>query len=539
PETNVTRKYKFDVSYKTIAPDGVTKQGLVVNGGFPGPTIEANWGDWIEVEVTNNLDGNLGNSEGTTIHWHGLLQKETPFMDGVPSVAQCPIIPGDSFTYLFRADQYGTSWWHSHYSAQYSGGVYGAIIIHGPNDTPQCSGYDEDIGPVMVGDWYHDPYYKLVADVMNSTTGLPDPSNNNLINGKANYPCANTTAPCTPNAGLAKFAFESGKKFRMRLINPSSDAFQKISIDGHKFTVIANDFVPIVPYETELITLGIGQRTDVIVEATGDSTGSYWFRSQLGVGQASCSLPDGIAPNATAVIYYEDADPDAVPTTETDITSDQIYTCSNDPLTQTVPQFEISSDPVGDLYTQVFNIDFTNNGTNYLWTVNNISARVDYDVSQLALAAQGQLNPKPEWNVYTLPNSGTVRFVMYNSFPFTAHPMHMHGHNFQVLAEGFGTWDGSITNPSNPQRRDVQFLQKAQADGTRSYTVIQIELDNPSINILHCHLAWHVSAGLYVALVERPDDIRNITIPSAVTDTCTKWAGYVADNVPDQIDSGV
>jgi hypothetical protein len=48
PDTGVTRTYDFSVSYQTIAPDGVKKNGLVVNGGFPGPLIEANWGDWVK-----------------------------------------------------------------------------------------------------------------------------------------------------------------------------------------------------------------------------------------------------------------------------------------------------------------------------------------------------------------------------------------------------------------------------------------------------------------------------------------------------------
>lgn len=54
-------------------------------GQFPGPTIEANWGDWFEITVNNNLD------EGTSIHWHGLLQKLSPWMDGVPGISQSPV----------------------------------------------------------------------------------------------------------------------------------------------------------------------------------------------------------------------------------------------------------------------------------------------------------------------------------------------------------------------------------------------------------------------------------------------------------------
>jgi FtsP/CotA-like multicopper oxidase with cupredoxin domain len=253
PDTGVTKTYDFTVSYQTIAPDGVTKNGLVVNGGFPGPLVEANWGDWIQVTVTNNLT-----DEGTSIHWHGLLQKSTPWFDGVPSVGQCPIAPGSTMTYLFRADVYGTSWYHSHYSAQYAGGALGPMVINGP----ETVAYDIDVGPVMLSDWYHQDYFTLVNETMN---GVVPASNNNLINGKMNYPCANTTLPCTPNAGISKFQFQSGKKHRLRLINTSAEGIQKFSIDNHTFTVIANDFVPINPYTTNVITLGVGQRSDVIV----------------------------------------------------------------------------------------------------------------------------------------------------------------------------------------------------------------------------------------------------------------------------------
>jgi len=58
------------------------------------------------------------------------------WMDGVPGVTQCPIPPGGSFTYTFTADLYGTSWYHSHYSAQYAGGLVGPMVIHGPQTVP-------------------------------------------------------------------------------------------------------------------------------------------------------------------------------------------------------------------------------------------------------------------------------------------------------------------------------------------------------------------------------------------------------------------
>jgi hypothetical protein len=259
PDTGVTRTYDFHVSYATISPDGVTKNGLVVNGGFPGPLVEANWGDWLSITVTNELPDDAGEQgEGTALHWHGFLQEATPWFDGVPSVQQCPISPSKSVTYAFRADHYGTTWYHSHYSGQYAGGALGPIVIHGPSHV--C--YDEDIGPIILSDWYHKDYFSLVNETMSGGLSL---SNNNLINGKMNYPCANTTFACTENAGISKFKFTSGKKYRLRLINTSAEAIQKFTLDGHNFTVMANDFVAIKPYTATVITLGVGQRSDVVV----------------------------------------------------------------------------------------------------------------------------------------------------------------------------------------------------------------------------------------------------------------------------------
>lgn len=83
-------------------PDGVPVEMILINGQFPGPMIEANWGDHIEVTVHNNI---TGPEEGTSLHWHGLLQKETPWMDGVPSISQCPIAPGATFKCVFHSNK--------------------------------------------------------------------------------------------------------------------------------------------------------------------------------------------------------------------------------------------------------------------------------------------------------------------------------------------------------------------------------------------------------------------------------------------------
>jgi FtsP/CotA-like multicopper oxidase with cupredoxin domain len=104
PHTGVIRSYDFIVKKGRGAPDGYEQDLLLINDQYPGPLIEANWGDTIQVTVHNELE-----DEGTAMHWHGLLQKESQWMDGVPGVSQCPIPPGKTFTYTFIADLYGTS----------------------------------------------------------------------------------------------------------------------------------------------------------------------------------------------------------------------------------------------------------------------------------------------------------------------------------------------------------------------------------------------------------------------------------------------
>lgn len=71
------------------------------------------------------------------------------------------------------------------------------------------------------------------------------------------------------------------------------------------------------------------------------------------------------------------------------------------------------------------------------------------------------------------------------------------------------------------------------------YMVMQMTSDNPGAWPLHCHIAWHVSAGLYVTVLERPADIANYKIPSIMAQTCRDWASWTGGNVVDQIDSGL
>jgi len=84
-------------------------------------------------------------------------------------------------------------------------------------------------------------------------------SDNNLINGKMSFNCfsVNDGRPCTNNAPVAKFTFQKGKAHRIRLINAGAAGQQFFSIDQHEMTVIVNDYVPIKPYTTKTVFLGV------------------------------------------------------------------------------------------------------------------------------------------------------------------------------------------------------------------------------------------------------------------------------------------
>lgn len=108
-------------------------------------------GDTVIVDVVNRMMG-----ESTSIHWHGMHQRDSPYMDGVPFITQCPIPPHTTFRYTFTADHEGTHWWHSHIGMQRTDGAFGALIVRKPMKNIQYSNlYDYDLPEhiIVIQDW--------------------------------------------------------------------------------------------------------------------------------------------------------------------------------------------------------------------------------------------------------------------------------------------------------------------------------------------------------------------------------------------------
>ena len=88
-------------------------------------------------------------------------------MDGPVGVTQCPIPPGEAFTYKVPlGDQAGTFWYHAHSEVQRGDGLYGGLVVHNPSELESAAfKYDEEL-LLLVGDWYHWQSVDVLAKFM-------------------------------------------------------------------------------------------------------------------------------------------------------------------------------------------------------------------------------------------------------------------------------------------------------------------------------------------------------------------------------------
>ncbi|KAF6831824.1 extracellular dihydrogeodin oxidase laccase [Colletotrichum musicola] len=502
PHTGVIREYWFDITNTTLAPDGVERMVLAVNGSVPGPTIIADWGDTVVVHVKNSMQNN-----GTSLHFHGIRQNYTNEADGVASITQCPTAPGDSITYTFHASQYGSSWYHSHFALQAWNGVFGGMIIHGPASAP----YDEDLGTIVLSDWFHRTTDELY---MEAATNGPPRANTGLINGTGMYDGAGSRF--TTN-------FEAGKTYRMRLVNAAIDTHWKFMIDSHNLTIIGADFVPMTPFSTNDVSIGIGQRYDVLVKADQNAD-NYWLRA---IPQLACSENENTL-DIKGIVRY-DAASTADPTGEVPTYMD---TCEDMPMSSLVPAKAIEAGQQS--FDDTLSVGLQVVSSQFKWTLNNSTFLSDWKYPTLEQVIEGNDTFSTQQNIVHLDEANVwVHFIIQNPIGL-AHPIHLHGHDFWVLAQGAGTYDSSIALQTvNAPRRDVAMLPAS------GYLVIGFYTDNPGVWLMHCHIGWHTSLGFALQLIERPDEIAAITNTETLNSTCANWEAYASEGNVHQEDSGV
>ncbi|XP_008484969.2 laccase-4-like, partial [Diaphorina citri] len=251
-----------------VTADGVERAMLTINRQLPGPSIQVCPGDLIVVDLHNKFF-----DRAVTIHWHGLYQRTTPFMDGVPSVTQCPISPATSFRYKFPATPFGTFFYHSHQGLQKMDGIVGSLVIRRPrSQDPLTRLYDFDLPSHVI----------LLTDWLHTTTDTRLPGNRCL-----NY----------KHLLLGAFIrFFSGRPV------------------GERFDVVVHANQPLGSYWIQMrglgidrnlrgrvaITLGLhagGERFDVVVHAN-QPLGSYWIQMR---GLGLCATKSA----TYAVLQYE------------------------------------------------------------------------------------------------------------------------------------------------------------------------------------------------------------------------------------------
>ncbi|KAH9995008.1 multicopper oxidase [Xylariaceae sp. FL0662B] len=504
PDTGVTKEYWFELTDVTVSPDGVSRSAMAVNGSIPGPTIFADWGDTVVVHVTNSL---TTSNNGTSIHFHGIRQNYTNENDGVSSITQCPTAPGESVTYTWRAIQYGTTWYHSHFALQAWQGIAGGIVINGP----ATANYDEDLGVVFLSDWDHSTVDELYTE---AETSGPPTLDNGLINGTNVY-----------DDGGSRFevSFTSGTSYRMRLINGAVDSHFKFSIDNHTMQVIASDLVPIQPYNTTVLDIGMGQRYDIVVTADQASVAdNFWMRA---IPQSACSENES-EDNIRGIVTYAD-------TSSTPTTTGYDYTDSCDDETDNIVPYVSktvgSSSAVTSEEAALSVVDDL-----FKWTLNSTSMLVSWTNPTLLQVVDGATDFETDDAVIELPDANEWVYMAIDTDLAVPHPIHLHGHDFFVLAQGTGSYSSDVTlNTDNPPRRDTAMLPAS------GYLVIGFETDNPGVWLMHCHIGWHTSEGFALQFVERYDEIAALTDTTALSDSCSTWSSFQDSESITQDDAGI
>ncbi|KAF8750790.1 Ferroxidase laccase [Rhizoctonia solani] len=515
-----TREYNWTISMRVGAPDGFYRQMLVVNGQYPGPTIEANEGDTIIVNVKNKLP-----HVGTSLHWHGLFQNGTAWMDGPAGITQCPIPSGaPSRTNSRSKDSMGLiggsgcDLWYSislaltsifgsaHAGDKLSDGLHGALIVHSVND-PWKRGVHYDYDQILImGDWYHNTSAEIIKalDTPHGYLGsqAAPPPYSSMFNGFGTWNCKKFGSPDTC---YTREPFElkvyPNKKYRLRLINTASHAMIYNSVDEHTLDVIEADDTPISSAEVNGL-----------------------HRVQTHNGQRY----SGITNTALAVLRYIDDDSSHKSTSNLPTTKDwkdklgkdckDIDACKLVPLVREDPPKVVKQQ--GIFNTQVGKQN-TSDGSVTRFFVNHVAFEHLWYQPILHDVIEG-------WNVdnsnimsMTFDNPEGADIIINNrdANPPIDHPYHLHAMTFWIVAEGKGAlsiedYKKLKFNTDNPLRRDTHVVP------ANSWAVLRVKSDIPGVWFLHCHIDWHLAHGFAAVVVNQPNVIRKFQLPESSKKLC-------------------
>ncbi len=409
--------------------------------------IRAKVGDLVEATFVNNLPW------ANTLHWHGIALRND--MDGVHDLTQSPVDPGSKFTYRFTVPDAGTYWFHPHMGLELDKGLYAPLIIEDPNDPVD---FDVDV-TLMLDDWL-DGYGRTQDDVLaalkkdgghsghmggnSSSSGGMGGMGSMMggLTGDVTYALhvINGRAPSEREMISAK----PEQRVRLRLINAGSDTAYRVAVGGHRMTVTHADGFPVTAVEVDNVVLGMGERYDVIVTA---QSGAF----------PVVALPEGKSdPAGEAILVTSDvATVPMVGSRPTELTG---RTLRYGDLAATDAVRLPSTTP-----DRRETIRLTANSSGY---VHGIDGRSFPDSAPIAVREGERLRLK----------------VVNNTMMF--HPVHLHGHTFQMVGDG------------NARKDTVNVLPMSSVE-------VDIAADNPGQWMLHCHNTYHLEMGMATVLSYR------------------------------------
>ncbi|KAF3482634.1 iron transport multicopper oxidase FET3 [Arthroderma uncinatum] len=520
--TTVRLDWTITTDYRRL--DGVRKRVYLINGMFPGPTIEARSGDRLNIHVVNNLE-----DEGVVLHWHGLHMRGANHMDGVPGVTQCPIVPGGSMLYNFTISdsQSGTFWYHAHSGLQRAEGLYGGLIVHKPS-VPAIRAARNQLGQtdslkygyqqehlLLIGDWYHRPAHEVLAWFQSSTSNGQEPVPDSLlINGAGKFNCS--MAPpvrpldCVDSGSLAgvSLGFEHG------VINP-------IQVDGGTDVEQPSQ----TPNAHSIGIVYPGQRMDFVVHnVVGEST-----RSSMTVElDPECfNLPN---PALTHIQTFPitDSSQQSKPNSPSKPLSDNpigepgrhVDLAELVSTPATTSQIPAQADQTFVVYTVLSKLSANRNAPYGFF--NHTSWRPQADPPLPLIALEPKDWDKNQFAVRTSSEPAWVDLVV-NNLDEGPHPFHIHGHDFYVLSlyeaeTGFGSynpWDLD-DNPSSAPPYDYSkaILRDTVHIPARGHAVLRFRADNPGVWLFHCHILWHLASGMAMLVDVMNNGSRSLDLPS-------------------------
>jgi len=410
---------------------------------------------------------------------------------------------------------------------------------------PTSQNYDFDLGPIMVNDWLHAPASSLYYLELEGTPPVPSSI---LMQGQGIYMCQ-LGEPCIQRTNYYTVNFTAGTTYKMSLINSGTDTQLTFWLQAHSFTVVGTDFVAIEPYVTDTINIAVGQRYEIIVTAnatikSGANEGNFWMHAR------DCSKLN--SPSTLGIIRYN-ASSTANPC-DTSGDNRQSFGCADPPTSKLVPIVRRQvQQPVNNLTTS----DYLNgalqgypvltdlSGPLHKWILGKHSMYLNWSeptlkvVNDYANLTEEHMAPSTapifldyeaeSWVYFLIQNNSTIPSPDHMYYR-AAHPIHLHGHDFVIIAQGSTNFDPStvVMNLDNPPRRDTAMLN------INGFLLIGFQIDNPGAWLMHCHIPWHASSGMAVQFVSMPDLIAPLLKRGNVIDKlnkeCAAWT-YHYDNV--------